>query len=159
MSWNVLDAFIWPFLVFTKSITLGRNRINHWHDNWIIFAETSFSNTLSTAKFVWKFPLMPEKSYFQVKKIWTSFLSLSWVQTSVGVLFGNRKRLERIRTLRNVTFYDFRQVPLEPVKNAMLSPVKRFDWLFYSNYVFYQSQFKTDNCFLAVFYNKITIQI
>ena len=73
---------------------------------------------------------MPEKSYFQVKKIRTSFLSLSWVQTSVGVLFGNRKRLERIRTLRDVTFYNFRQVPLEPVKNAMLSPVKRFDWLF-----------------------------
>ena len=45
----------------------------------------------------------------------------------MGVSFGYRKNLERIRRMRNVTIYDFRQVHLEPVKNAMLSPVKTFD--------------------------------
>ena len=36
ISWNVLDVFVWPFLVFTTSFTLGMNKINHWNDHWII---------------------------------------------------------------------------------------------------------------------------
>ena len=55
------------------------------------------------------------------------FLILNCVKTSVGVSFGYRRNLEGIRRMRNVTIYDFRQVHLEPVKNAMLSPVKTFD--------------------------------
>ena len=47
--------------------------------------------------------------------------------------------------MRNMKIYDFRQVHLEPVKNAMLSLVKTFDWIFYRNYVFFQSQFQSDN--------------
>ena len=54
-------------------------------------------------------------------------MSLNSVHTSVRVLFGHRNSLERIRRMRNGTIYDFRQVHLEPVKNAMLSPVKTFD--------------------------------
>ena len=69
------------------------------------------------------------------------------MQNSVGVPFGYKKNLERIRRMRNVTIYDFRQVHLKPVKNAMLSPVKTFDCLFNKNYVFYQSHVNTDNCF------------
>ena len=60
-SWNVLDAFVYPFLVLTTSFTLGGNRLNHWNYHWIIFVETSISNTLSTAKFIWNFPLRPER--------------------------------------------------------------------------------------------------
>ena len=52
--------------------------------------------------------------------------------------------------MRNMTIYDFRQVHLEPVKKAMLSPVKTFDLLFNRKYVFYQSQIDTEN-FLMVF--------
>ena len=74
-------------------------------------------------------------------------MSLNCAQTSVGLPFGYRKSLEKIRKMRNVTIYDFRQVHLEPVKNAILSPVKTFDCLFNRNYVFYQSQINTDNCF------------
>ena len=70
------------------------------------------------------------------KKILDPIPSLSCVQTSGRVLFGYRKSLEKIRRLRNVTIYYCRQVPLEPVKSAMLSPVMRFDWLFSRNYVF-----------------------
>ena len=51
------------------------------------------------------------------------------MQTSAGVSFGYRKNLERIRRMRNVTIYDFRQVHLEPLKNAMLSPVSLIDFL------------------------------
>ena len=86
-----------------------------------------------------------EKNYFKAKKAWTPFLSLSCVKTSVGVPFGYRKSLERTRRMRNVTICDFRQVHLEPVKNAILSPVITFDWRFYKNNVFYQSQFNTDH--------------
>ena len=74
------------------------------------------------------FRLRPERKIsFSQKNLGPHFLSLNSVQTSVGVLFGYRKNLERIRRMRNVTFYDFRQVDLEPVKNAILSPVKTFD--------------------------------
>ena len=86
------------------------------------------SNTLSTAKFIRNFPLRPErKMNLGQKNFGPLFLSLNCVQTSVGVPFGYRKNLEKIRRMRNVTIYDFRQVHLEPVKNAMLSPVKTFD--------------------------------
>ena len=44
------------------------------------------------------------------------FLSLNCVHTSVGVPFDYRKSLERIRRMRNVTIYDFRQVHIQPVK-------------------------------------------
>ena len=100
------------------------------------------------AKFIWNFPLRTERKINIRQKIFgPHFLILNCVQTSVGVSFGYRKNLERIRRMRNVTIYDFRQVHLEPVKNAMLSPVKTFDWLFSRKYVFYQSQINTDNCF------------
>ena len=148
ISWNVLQAFVSPFLVLTTSFTLGVNRANHWIDKWFIFVETGMSNTLSTAKFIWNFPLRRERRINSRKKNFRPhFLSLICVQTSVGVPFGYRKNLERIRRIRNVTIYDFRQVHLKPVKNAMLSPVKTFDWLFSRKYVFYQSQINTDNCF------------
>ena len=54
-----------------------------------------------------------------------------------------------------MTIYDFRQVHLESVKNAMLSPVKTFDLLFNMKYVFYQSQINTENCFWCHFHHKL----
>ena len=106
------------------------------------------SNTLSTAKFIWNFPLRPERKInLRQKNCGPHFLSLNCVQTSVGVPFGYKKNLERIRRMRNVIIYDFRQVHLEPVKNAMLSPVKTFDLLFNRKYVIYQSQIDTENSF------------
>ena len=75
------------------------------------------------------------------------FLSLNCVQTSVGVPFGYRKSLEWIRRMKNVTIYAFRQVHLEPVKNAMLSPVKTFDRNFNRKHVFYPSEINTDISF------------
>ena len=68
-----------------------------------------------------------EKTYFKAKKFGPHFLSLNCVQTSAGVPFGYEKSLEKIRRMRNVTIYNFRQVHLEPVKKAMLSQVKTFD--------------------------------
>ena len=110
--------------------TLGMNRLIFWNVHWFIFVETSMSNTLSTAKFIWNFPLRPERKInIKQKKFGIFFLFLICVQTSVGVPFGYNKNLGRIRRRRNVTTYDFRQVHLEPVKNAMLSSVKTFDWL------------------------------
>ena len=71
---------------------------------------------------------MPERKInLRQKNFEPHFLSFNCVQTSVGVPFGYRKNLERIRRMRNVTTYDFWHVHLEPVKNAMLSPVKTFD--------------------------------
>ena len=43
------------------------------------------------------------KNYFKAKKFGPHFLSLNCVQTSVGVSFGYRKSLQRIRGMRNVT--------------------------------------------------------
>ena len=146
-SWNVLDAILWPFLVLTKSFTLNMNRIIDWNDHWIIFVETSMWNTLSTAKFIWNFPLRPQRKINIKQKNWNIFSFLICVQISVGVPFGYKKNLERFRRMRSVTIYDFLQLHLEPVKNAMLSPVKTFDWLFNRIYVFYKSQVNTDNCF------------
>ena len=37
------------------------NRIILFNDHWIIFVETSMSSTLSTAKFIWNFPLRPDR--------------------------------------------------------------------------------------------------
>ena len=68
-----------------------------------------------------------EKSYFKAKNFAPHFLFLNCVQNSVGAPFGFRKSLERIMRMRNVTIYNFRQVHLEPLKNAMLSPVNMFD--------------------------------
>ena len=51
-----------------------------------------------------------EKNYFKAKKMGPNFLSLNFVSTSVGVPFDYRKSLERIRRMRKVTIYDFRQV-------------------------------------------------
>ena len=86
------------------------------------------SNTLWTAKFIGNFPLRPERKInFRQKNFGPYFLSLYCVPTSVGVPFGYRKNLERIRRMRNVTIYDFHQAHLDSVKNAMLSPVKTFD--------------------------------
>ena len=148
ISWKVLDAFLWPFLVHTTQFTLDVDRINYWNDHWIVFVETSMSNTLSTAKFIWNFALRPEgKISFKQKKFGPSFLSLNSKQVSLGEPFRYRKDFERIRRMINVTIYDFRQVHLEPVKNAIFSPVKTFNWLFYRNYVFQQSQYNTDKCF------------
>ena len=148
IGWNVLDAFLWSILVLTTSFTLGIIRIIHWNDHWIIFEESIISNTLSTAKFIWNFPLRPERKInLRQKNFGPHFLSLNCVQISVGVSFGYRKNLEWNRRMRNVTIHDFRQVQLEPVKNAVLSPVKTFDWLFNRKYVFYQPQINTDNCF------------
>ena len=105
------------------------------------------SNTLSTAKFIWNFALRPEgKISFKQKKFGPSFLSLNSKQDSLGEPFRYRKDFERIRRMINVTIYDFRQVHLEPVKNAIFSPIKTFNWLFYRNYVFQQSQYNTDKC-------------
>ena len=43
----------------------------------------------------------------------------------MGVPFGYKKHLERIRRMRNATIFDFRQVHLEPVKNAVFPQSKR----------------------------------
>ena len=130
ISWDVLDAFVWPFFKLNTTFKRGVNRINHWIDHWFIFVETSISNTLSTAKFIWNFPLRPERKInFRYKKFGPPVLSVNCVQNSVGAAFRHRKSLERIRRMRNVTIYNFRQVHLEPLKNAMLLPVKTFDWL------------------------------
>ena len=136
MGRNVLHAFVWPFLVLTTSFTLRVNKINHWNDHWNIFGETRISNTLSAAKLIWNFPLRPERKIsVRQKNFGPHFLSLNCVQTSLGVPFCYRKSLERIRGMRNLAIYDFRQVHLEPLKNAFSSPFKTFDWLFYRNYV------------------------
>ena len=106
------------------------------------------SITLSTAKFIWNFPLRPERKInLRQKNFGPHFLSLNCVKISVGVPFGYKKNLERIRRMRNVTIYDFRQVHLEAVKNPMLSPVKTFELLFNRKYVFYQSQIDTEKSF------------
>ena len=66
------------------------------------------------------FSLRPKrKIVFRQKKIRTRFLSLNCVQTSMGVLFGYRRSLERIRSFRILNIYYFRQVHLESVKNVM----------------------------------------
>ena len=54
-------CFCMTILKLNTTFTLGVNRINHWNDHWFIFVETSISNTLSTAKFIWNFPLRPER--------------------------------------------------------------------------------------------------
>ena len=69
----------------------------------------------------------------------------------MGGPFDYRKNLERIRRMRKVTIYDFRHVHLEPVKNAMLSPVKTFDCVFNRISVIYESQVNTENCFWLCF--------
>ena len=103
-SWNVLGAFVWSFLVLTTSFKLGMNRIKQWNDNWIIFVETSRSNTLSTAKFIWNCLLKPKRKISsRQKKMGPQFLSLNSVQFLYGVSFFYRKSLERIRSMRNVT--------------------------------------------------------
>ena len=117
-----------------------------WSLNY--FCGNEYVKYVIEAKFIWNFPLRTERKINIRQKIFGPFfLILNCVQTSVGVSFGYRKNLERIRRMRNVTIYDFRQVHFEPVKNAMLSPVKTFNWLFSRKYVFYQSQINTDNCF------------
>ena len=147
ISWNVADSFLWPFLVLTTSFRLCRNKINHWNDIWIFYAGMGMSNTLSKAKFLWNFPMSSERKINLRQKHFGPFLPLNCLKLSVGVLFRVRKSLERIRRMRIVTIYDFRKVELEPVKKAVLSPVKTFDWLFNIIYVFDQSQVNTDNCF------------
>ena len=66
----------------------------------------------------------------------THFLSLNCVKIFVGVPFCYRLTLERIRRLRYLTIYDFREVHLESVKNVMLSQVKTFDEHFNWDFVF-----------------------
>ena len=68
-----------------------------------------------------------EKNHFKAKYFGPHLLTLNCVQTPVGLSFGYRKSLEWIKRMRNVIIYDFRQVHLEPVKNAILLPVKTFD--------------------------------
>ena len=64
-----------------------------------------------------------EKNYFKAKNF-APFLSLNCVKISVWVPFCYKLSLLRIRRVRNLTIYDFRQVHLESVKNVMLSHVK-----------------------------------
>ena len=44
-----------------------------------------------------------EKNYFKAKNFGPHFFSLKCLQISVGVAFGYKKSLERIRRMRNVT--------------------------------------------------------
>ena len=115
-------------------------------EGWEMCPFTTFANvetSISTAKFIWNFPLRPENNYLRAKKFWTPFLSLSCVQAVCKPQWECCLAIgRRIRRMRSVTVY---KVQLEPVKNAILSPVKKFDWSFYRNYVFYQSKFNTDN--------------
>ena len=123
-----------------------QNKPLKWSLNY--FCGNEYVKYVINGKFIWNFPLRPERKInFRQKNLGPHFLILNCVQTSVGLPFGYRKNLQRIRRMRNVTIYDFRQVHLEPVKNATLSPVKTFHWLFNRKYVFYQSQINTDNCF------------
>ena len=75
--------------------------------------------------------MRPERKIkFRQKKIGPHFLSLNCVQTTIWAPLCYRKSLEQIRRMRNVSIYSFRHVHLEPLKNAIFSPVKTFDELF-----------------------------
>ena len=106
-------CFLWPFLMLIKWFTLGVNRMNHWNDHWIFFLETSISNTLSTLKLIWNFPIRPErKMTLRRKNFGPRFSSLNCVVVSVGVPLCYRMILQGIGRLRKVTIYVFRQVPI-----------------------------------------------
>ena len=73
--------------VFTTSFTLGVNRKKHWNDHLIIFVETSMSNTLSTAKFIWNFPLRPERKINLRQKFCNPFFVFNlWANLSGSVV-------------------------------------------------------------------------
>ena len=113
ISRNALDAFLWPFLKLTKWFTLGVYRKNHWNDHWTFFVETSISNTLSTVKLIWNFPIRPERKITLRRKYFgPRFSSLNCVVVSVGMLLCYRMTLQGIGRLRKVTIYVFRQVPV-----------------------------------------------
>ena len=113
ISKNALDAFLWPFLVLAKLFTLGVNKMNHWNDHSTFFLETSISNTLSTVKLIWNFPIRPERKItLRRKNFGPRFSSLNCVVTSVGVPLCYRMTLQGVGRLRKVTIYVFRQVPV-----------------------------------------------
>ena len=77
------------------------------------FVETSSSNTLSTVKLIWNFPIRPERKItLRRKNFGPHFSSLNCVVVSVGVPLCYRMTLQGIGRLRKVTIYVFRQVPV-----------------------------------------------
>ena len=104
-------CFLWPFLVLSKWFTLVVIRRNHWNDHCTFFVETSISNTLSTVKLIWNFPIRPERKIILRQKIFGPyFSSLICVVASVRVQLSYRMTLQGIRRLTKVTIYFFRQV-------------------------------------------------
>ena len=113
---------LWPFLVLSKGFTLVVIRMNHWNDHWTFFVETSISNTLSTVKLIWNFPIRPErKIILRQKKFGPYFSSLICVVASVGVQLSYRMTLQGIRMLTKVTIYVFRHVHVWSLKNVIIS--------------------------------------
>ena len=106
-------CFFMTLLMLTKWLTLGVYRMNLWNDHWTFFVETSISNTLSTVKLIWNFPIRPERKItLRRKKFAPRFSSLNCVVVSVGVLLCYKMTLQGIGRLRKVTIYVFRQVPV-----------------------------------------------
>ena len=80
---------------------------------WMLFFGNEYFKYVIDSKVDMKLSVEAREKLISSKKNFGHhFLSLNCMHTSVGVPFDYRKSLEKIRRMRNVTIYNFRQVHL-----------------------------------------------
>ena len=113
ISWNVLDAFVWPFFGSYHVIHAWckQSKSTKWSLNY--FCGNEYFKYVIDGKVYKKLSVKArEKNILRQNKFEPHFLSLNCVKISMGALFRNRLSSELIRRVRYLTTYDFRQVHL-----------------------------------------------